>query len=266
MWRQKNYTTSDNYIISNHIYEYDIRKANINIMYTKGYIDKEMYQRLLEAPRETRQVEIGYLLRSKPELNQLYADAIADYKRRLFEANNIQEEEIVSIKNDAVFIRGRLLTNTIFDERVEFRLRNTYTSFMKLPASLELYYAENKVNSTVNIDVKGINDKFLPLHFSYGFGDLLIDILRSLESGDIEDTINIWREIYNGYMNGSIEREVYREFNYISQFKINTKYSTFYINYLGDLPKFGQLDIQYNQMILLELYKYILEIYTIQQR
>ena len=59
----------------------------------------------------TRQVYVGKLQRDKAIVDILKA-GIIEAKKILFEANDIKDYEVLSIKNDAVFIINRNLINT----------------------------------------------------------------------------------------------------------------------------------------------------------
>ena len=125
-----NYTADISYLTNVFIYEYDISKANINILYTKNVISKEIYDYLYNAERMTRQVYVGKLCKDVSISNILKA-GIIEAKKMLFEANNIQDRDILSIKNDAVFIINKKLANTEFG-LIKFMKKNVYTSFYKI--------------------------------------------------------------------------------------------------------------------------------------
>ena len=65
LYRNQNYSAPIGYLFDKHIVEYDISKANISIMYDHGMIDQATYLRLLNAPRQQRQYEIGMMQKDK---------------------------------------------------------------------------------------------------------------------------------------------------------------------------------------------------------
>ena len=93
LWEKTNYTTDAMYIISRHIYEYDISKANINVLYYLGEIDKDYYERLKKLPKIKRQIEIGYLIKYTEGLDKRLKNGIKEFRRKLFEENNLQDIE-----------------------------------------------------------------------------------------------------------------------------------------------------------------------------
>ena len=104
LWKSKNYLMPVPYLIAHHIYEYDIQKANISVLRELNLIDEDYYQRLYKLPRMQRQVEIGYLIKYTDGLSDKLSEGIASFRKSFFEANNIEDEDILSIKNDAIFV------------------------------------------------------------------------------------------------------------------------------------------------------------------
>ena len=94
-----NYTSDISYLANTIIYEYDISKANINVLYSKGAIDKQTYDYLYNANRMIRQVYIGKLQRDDKNIVSILKQGIIEAKKMLFEANNIEDYEVLSIKN-----------------------------------------------------------------------------------------------------------------------------------------------------------------------
>ena len=90
LWENINYLAEISYLPNTLIYEYDISKANINVLYSKGVIDKKTYDYLYNAERMTRQVYVGKLQRDKAIVDILKA-GIIEAKKILFEANDIKD-------------------------------------------------------------------------------------------------------------------------------------------------------------------------------
>lgn len=237
------------YLINTFIYEYDISKANITILYQEGVIDKQTYDRLKSVPRMERQVTIGYILKKK-ENNDILKQGICNARKALFESNNIQDYEVLSIKNDAIYVIGRPLHNTVFGI-VEFTLRNIYTSFYSIN-NLEIYYAYNADRSEI-IDIKGINNNTLELHKN-GFLMILKDLCYQCQSFGPQQASALLKLIYEKYINLDFPINIYREFNSLSLYKI---YSTLNQGSFGfesiDESYKNIIDISYNENILREM-------------
>lgn len=259
LWDKTTYTIDAPYIIAHNIYEYDIRKANINVLLSLGLIDKEYYDKVDHMDRMERQVEIGYLLKEEPTLYDQLSKGIKSFKKKLFESNGIEDVDIISIKNDAVFIKDKMLDETKFGN-VEFILKNSYTSFIKLGRSLEVYFASDMVNNTASIEVKGIRDEVLQSHHQY-MASVIVNTLLSLECGDINDALSYITEIYNLYIERKLDIGYYRTFDSESIFPIVVNGSLYKMPYC-DPANIGALDISYNLTnVIRKLYDYAIQIY-----
>ena len=95
LWQYRTYLLDVPYIIAHNIYEYDIRKANINVLYALGEIDKDYYDKLNSMSRMNRQVEIGYMLKYNTLLYDVLSQGITKYRKLLFESNNLRDRKSV---------------------------------------------------------------------------------------------------------------------------------------------------------------------------
>lgn len=255
-----NYTSNVSYLNNVFIYEYDISKANISVLYSKDAIDKNTYEYLYTANRDIRQTYIGKLERDNKEIVKILKAGIIEAKKMLFEANNIQDYEVLSIKNDAVFIINRQLQNTKFG-LIEFKCKNRYTSFYKLN-NLELFYYYDSFSKNEVLEVKGISDDKLKLHEEYML-QLLKDVLYTVQTVNVEMAMRMLRDFYLQYIKLELPIGFYRKFNADSTFhyKLKTISGSGYdtnIECTGN-PQF--LDISYNISVLMELQKILSSMY-----
>lgn len=243
-----NYRSDLKFVFSRYIREYDIKKANISILYKYGVLSREKYIELYNSTREKRQIEIGLMERANPEIYEILANGIIKAKKLLFLSNNINESSVLSIKNDAVFIIGEPLKYTEFGG-IEFVNKNTYSTFVDLN-KIEVYYGLDRVNSSEVIDVKGLG-KNKELHSDF-MTDFVVYILNSIETGDIEDAISSLTDFYKDYLDLKLNIGYYREYNSDSLYSFkNTHYKATYLNDTEYNKKC--LDISYNINILRHL-------------
>lgn len=254
LYKKKNFLLDLPYLISIPIYEYDISKANINILYHEKAISIEEYSRLRMMSRQSRQVSIGLMIKENPKINEVLANGIIEAKRKFFEANNIQDNEILSIKNDAVFVTGRQMQHTKF-ENIEFLLKNYYSLYMKI-FNLEIYYRSDQVTGWDMIDVKGINDSKLELHRN-GMLVLLSEVFEQLDCGNLEDALSIFTEYYNAYIQRQLPIEFYRTFDSNSSYMVTIMGQSYSVTH-ADI---NILDISYNMNFLRQIYGYISYLY-----
>ncbi len=212
------YTAPISYIISSYIREYDISKANINILFMKGVISKEQYDYLNSIDRMSRQVYIGLLQKNDQNVSKSLKEGIKEMRYLFLTSNEINENDVLSIKNDAVFIINKIPTVTKFGN-IEFVCKNVYTSFYKLNNKMEIYYSYDMVTGIENIDIKGIREEKLILHKNH-FLEFLLVLFNSAQSEPIPETIKLLLDFYERYLNLKLGIEYYREFNSESMYNI----------------------------------------------
>lgn len=241
------YLTPLKYIISRYIYEYDMSKANISVLYSGGIITKKEYDYYYDLPKSIREKEIG-IRRKDKEFDKILSDLIQQYRIKFLEANNIDDNKIVAIKNDAIFILDNEASITKFDN-VEFIKKNVYTSYINLNR-LEIYYNLDNINDIETIDVKGISDEKLELHQDY-FLNFICTIIDYIQSKPINDVLREITVFMSNYMKRYLELGYYREFNSSSQYTI---YGAEFKFDMIDPKYINVLDISYNLNLLRELY------------
>lgn len=266
LYNQVNYNPQIPYIFSNYIREYDISKANISILFEYGAIDREVYERLKNSPREVRQKEIGLMEKYNPEIYKIISAGIIESKKKLFTLNNIQDYDILTIKNDAVFIVGKYLTETKVGEYIEFCLKNTYTSFVNLSTRknpIELYYMHDRINNIEKLDIKGLGkNQYLHEHY---LTDFICYIIQLMNDGYVEMAISVFNNFYKEFISLKLETGYYREYNSESMYNlVNSRYKIFSIPEDQSLEREvinKNLNIKRNTDILRNLFSYISTVY-----
>lgn len=268
LYSKKNYSNPlYNHLISRFIREYDMKKSNISILFDKKIIDKQQYLELYNAPREFRQVFIGKMILSKPEIQTILEQGVIEYKEKLFKANNIQDHEVLSIKNDAVFIIDKQLQVTNFGN-IEFVNKNIYTSFFKIGKrnKKELYYYYSAVTNEELLDVKGIKDSLLYLH-----NDYMIEFFKVLfctaQTETLSDCIELLNVFQDKYKRLELEVEYYRRFDADCMYDIMGTPIMGYckVPYVLEHQK-RSININYNLEILRQINQIFSDIYLTQNK
>lgn len=256
LYEKINYSANVPFIFSKSIYEYDIEKANISILYSKGIISKEYYDKLYHAYKLQRQIAIGNLQKQNSEITHILQKGIIEAKKELFELNDIDPGKVLSIKNDAVFLIGKILNITsVLNDNVKFILKNSYNSFVRL-SGIEVYYMYNRTTGNEAYSIKGLG-KSEYLHEEYMI-DFILFILSSIQTESIESTIGYIKDFYNQYINRNLPIGYYREFNSSSKYIIGE----YAVNDIIDtIDNKNKLNISYNANILKILMQYISTIY-----
>ena len=254
LYEKVNYLANVNNIINNYITEYDIAKANINVLYREKAISKDQYDYYYNLPKLQREIEIGLLQREIPRMSKILKDGIIKAKKEFFEANNIQDHQVLAIKNDAVYIIGiNKALFTVFDN-IEFKSKNIYTSYYHIDKT-EMYYFNNMISNVEKIDVKGISDNALEYHRNY-FLEFLLTVFDMAQKEPVVEVLEFINAFYTNYMTLSLDIEYYREFNNESLFllKSDSEYSVFKARCI-DKSKKQFIDISYNAYFIRKLYQ-----------
>lgn len=259
LWAESNYTSGISYINNTFIYELDIQKANINVLYSLGVIDKQIYDYLYNSERQVRQVYVGKLQKDKAVSDALKW-GIREARKNLFEANNIQDYEVLSIKNDAIFLIDRIPEVRDFG-LIHFIPKNKYTGFYQL-MNLEMYYFYSNITKEEWLHIKGISDKNLELHDKY-FLQFLKDLFYTIQSNGAEIAMRMLKDFYIQYISLSLPVEYYRRFDVTSDyhFKFRTPIGTGFGMDNATEEQKQYLDISNNLRILLELQKKLVQMY-----
>ena len=262
LWKSVNYKTPVKYYLNTYIREYDLSKANISSLFYMGRITQEELNNYLAMDKQEREVDIGLWIKRDKTVYKDIQTGIIEAKRRLVRANDIEDFDVVSVKNDAMFIVGKDLPQTVFPPYFKFVVKNVYTMFMQL-VDLEIYYGDlvdpiaNTVNT--NIDVKGISDSNLLLHRG-GMLDLICDACYKLQREDIRDTMRWISEMYQAYIERRLPKEYYRSFDSFSGYMIKTFVQTVSLGEI-DETMIQYVDINRNLLIFRDLMAIISDVY-----
>ena len=258
-FHRKNYLAPVPYLINHFIYDYDIRKANLNIFYNKGMIDEETFNLISTTfDRNQREMYFGLLQKDK-SISDAYGEALAEYRERFITENNIDDMHLLSVKNDAICTIDLPCYNTVFDNGVEFVLKNIYTSYFNINR-LEIYYYLDQINNKEVIDIKGINDKKLVLHHGYML-DFLCNIFESIQTELVEDTLKFILDFQKKYINRELPLGFYRELNSDSCYRVSSKNGTQSLWQTWNEKDIGYLNIITNLNIIRHLYSIVSNIY-----
>lgn len=265
LWEKTFWTAPIDYITSTYIREYDISKANINVLLSMGVIDQEQYNYFYGLDKKAREIMVGYLLKDhkKEKLGVKLLAGIKEYRKLFFEANDIQDYEVLAIKNDAVYLINKIANHTKFGN-VEFVNKHSYTSFYKLDRKFnkEMYYKIDIPNNIEELKIDGLGDKAYREHEPYMI-DFLKAVFSTVETTGVEDAIAMTRQFSDDYVNRRLDVGYYRRFDSISGYDSichNTIGDMYNINYLSQ-NDMRIIDISYNYLIIMNLYRYFASMY-----
>ena len=256
LWNKKKYTAPINCIVDRTIKEYDISKANISVLLDAGFLTYDQYKFLYNVPKLQRQINIGMMITQNQNINEIIDKCIIDAKRIFFESNNIQDNEVLEIDNDSIFLlTDRVIKYQQISEHVMFRLAGISTSFYSIN-DIRYFYLGDRINNTEILNPKGLGDKGIALHQNFML-DFLKELFYTAQFDGIQRALTLLSVFYNKYINMELDLGYYRTLNPSSMFRlfIRDMYSTFGVDYIYD-PRFVKfMDISYNAKILREFNK-----------
>lgn len=245
------------YLFSKKIIEYDMSDAGLNLSYYYKLLPVEVLDKIKATPKKEHAIKLGLIQREDVNYKNELSKAFVDMRKKLFEENDIQEDDVLSIKKDAVFMLTSL-NKTEFDN-VIFKKKHVYTSYIRLNSRYELYYDGN------DIDVKGINDNLVEKHRD-GFLEIMRKFFYIAETQKPESLLSYLVSIHDQYKWRKLDIQCYREFNPRSLFHIRYGWETEYelagnVTYYDDPVSLtvDRLDIDYNRQILLKLIAFVSE-------
>lgn len=192
------------------ITEFDIHDAGFSLTREYNLLPETETKKLEGLPKRERHVKIGKLQRKNKEYTTQLKNAFIDIRRRFFEENNVDETKVISIKKDAIFMMEPCSVKK-FGTYVEFRDKNKYSSYIRLPDKTELYYHNGQV------DVKGISDDVIHKH-DKGMLEIISNTFRLAETDTRDVQLRYLCRIATKYKNLDLPVDCYREFNNLSQF------------------------------------------------
>ena len=179
LYRRHNFTTDIDMIKNVPIIEYDMKEAGFNLLKWRGYFSDKQLEHLNSISKQERSEEIGKLQRGDSGLSRLLMESFVEARRMFFEANDIQDYEVISIKKDAILTIKRC-RYTELNEFINFREKNAYIGYIKLMKDKEFYY--DGKNS--RFDIKGFSKDVVEHHNGYLFKELLMIFTKLINGYD----------------------------------------------------------------------------------
>lgn len=214
------------------IYEYDMKQGGFSILKEKKAITQDQIDYIERLSKEDRVVYIGKILRDRPALNVVLNEGFKEARNFLYNENNMNDSNIISIKKDAVFVNKKL-TKLDFGE-YHFNLKNKFT-FLALLNNIEFYLDEYN-----NITTKGLgksNNEIFMLE--------LKKIFMLIQKNNLDSAIKYLKRYRKRYLEKQLDLENYRELNMDNLFRTK-KIIAGSIILSEDCDDVDEIDISYN--------------------
>jgi hypothetical protein len=222
------------YIFNREIIEYDLKEAGFSITREFNLLPKNKLDKLIKLDKKKRHITIGIYQRDDKIYKENLKRGFIKARKLFIEANHLEKDDIVSIKKDALFICKKCDIQK-FGKYLNFRPKNTYTSYIRLDNTVELYYSNN------HLDVKGISDDKLELHEKYMI-KFLKTYFSKIESEESVNVINYVRRCIDKYKRKEMEAGYYRTFDKRSIIELMNDTDSYVVN---DSIK-DDIDIRFN--------------------
>lgn len=235
MMNKHNFTNKNIDSVVLPIREYDMSEAGYSLLREFNYLSEEQSNILNSLPTKMdRTIMIGKFLKNNKVLSENLMNAFTIARKSFIENNNLDDNDILEIKKDALFVINKICKELEFGKYINFKMKNKYTSYYNL-GKIKIYY-----NSSNNkIDIKGYN-QYNPL-FNY-----LIPIFKAYEFNR-NILFKLLKNLRTDYINRKLPIECYREINSLSLY--NTSYKICKNTIYSDNPlDINILDISYNYM------------------
>lgn len=200
-------------LVNETITEYDMKSAELSMIKQYGALDSDTILLLESLPKLERNIKIGKIKKNNKTLVNEMNDGYKHYRRLFMESNQLTEDDIISVKKDAIFTTKQC--KYVDFDLIKFDEKNKYTSYYYFPSisRIELYYNKNK------LDVKGIRDENLEGHRDYmcSFFSRYAYMNEMVSKTNLIKFIN---EFSYFYRTRQLDVNYYREFNASSKFRL----------------------------------------------
>lgn len=262
LWRKSSYKTPVHFLIDSNIREFDISKANINVLRDAGVLSEEQYQYFLKANSNERYIAIGKMQGADTKVTEALQNGITNARKIFMELNCIDDSDILAIRNDAITIIGNKPVKYLnVTDRVRFREVARYTSFYHL-GFLDLLYLYDSIENIEAMDIKGMSDKAIELHKPYMF-EFLSELFYRAQMEGVKSAIQILSNLYANYVSRSLDIGFYREFNSESRYRLIPGFSTvvsYTLDHATNADK-PYINIGWNENLLRDLNKMYSTVY-----
>lgn len=234
--RNTNWKNSDYHYLKNvNITEWDIKSAGLSVIRFHKLLPQEEITKLESMSKKSRTIREGLFQKENPVIAEKIVKTLEDVRQAFCFINDIYEENVLSIKKDAIFIININPNTKNIKEHFEFRQKGKYTSFILLNKH-EFYLSD-----TGELDIKGLSSNVIESQKDYFLKDMRY-LLSMSEKVDKLQMFNILKNYRRKYLNMELPLETYRELD-TGAFRVGE-----YLPTEVDESVRGDIDISQNYM------------------
>ena len=224
LWERIRYSAPVNFLIDSRIVEYDIEKANISVMIkNKG-------------------------------LHSIIKDGIEEARHLLFDTLNLDYTNVLSIRNDAVFVIFQgidpKLESIQVSPHVRFRRKGEFRSFYRLGRNKEMYYDYDPLTKKEVLEVKGLGAHSVYMHKDHML-KFLQDLFYTVLVNGPGPALEVLNNFYYNYISMQVPIDFYRRLD--SGARFDMKQQSYFATFQADKLTIQDprlIDPSYNAKIL----------------
>ena len=184
--------------IKGNIYEYDIYKANISCLLEMDEINQEQYNMLKDIPKDERAKFVAAFEKLEANTSKGYHIFVEKSLEKFKKLNNIEEENIIEIAFDAIWI-DKEVYNLEITKNIRFICKRKASSVLEI-VKVKFYF-----NSTDNTFFqRGLGKKESP------WFKIIKEYMRLSEIGDVEKLNKFIFDFKEKYINKNLNKEFYQ--------------------------------------------------------
>lgn len=195
------------YIFDTEIIEYDMKDAGFSIIKEYKLLPESKIAELERIGKGIeRHIIIGKIQGADKEFSKRFSEKFADVRAMFIDINKLTDNDIISVKKDAIFTIGR--SDNLSFGNIVFAEKNKYSSYIRF-SDVEIYYSQDQ------LDVKGIGESGVNRHRIY----MLDFIKKMIEMIECKDN-RVKRYLIDfvmKYKNRELDEEYYIKFDRMSK-------------------------------------------------
>jgi hypothetical protein len=192
------------YLKNTTITEYDIKSAGFTVIKFKKLLPEEEILELESIGKEERNVRIGKRILQYPRIGEEIINTLAEVRQDFVVMNQIYDNDILSIKKDAIFLIRKNPT-VLKIGMFEFRAKKSYSSYCYLNKK-EFYYS----SSDETLELKGFTEENKVKQEGYLLKDIK-KIMMMSEKLTNEQLFTFLKQYRTKYLGRQLNRETYRD-------------------------------------------------------
>lgn len=193
------------YLKNTNITEYDLKSAGFTVIKYKKLLPADEIAELEKLEKYERNVRIGKRILQYPNISEEIINTLAEIRKDFVILNNIEADDILSIKKDAFFLIKKTPSNLVVKDVFKFVPKETYTSYINLNGKEFYYSAFNG-----KLDIKGFPEETKQKQENFLFKDIK-RLLAVSEKVSSDSLFNLLKTYRSKYLNRQLDKEVYRD-------------------------------------------------------